>query len=514
MRIAHHLLRSRFGVYHFRLKVPADLHAAVGRTIIKISLRTSDHRAAQAYSCALSLHYAQAFAALRGAAVPKLPPSIEALRKGAGDGDLQRYEIDIDPLTLRPTKVRTDGTPEDHMAALQTLGVVFAQALPQRPTATAGQVPRVPVKTAGLSLADAIRLYEEAEAPSLKPNTWSQRTRAFESLKTFLGADTPVASITRERAGDWAHDLITRVPAGKKKAMTKRTAGNTVSHSAQLFAFLSRRGKFEGANPLRNVGEFTEHPPGEYRAYKDLRQRNPNLKSRQRNFRTTGVLISVKEGWFKDKGLKEEFAQRLAAVFGREYSIGSQDIGYAATNISVRTTEGGGPVSDCIAIFDQTYGSLRLTERLYLQIGSLLDRMRAGLEAEGEPPERLAAADSFREWLSNLLPASVEQHFPEGVHESDRCVQVFQPGSKVCMRERGQMSSEVEIIGVTLMDSKLMYQVKAAPRYPNGAPVKQWVPATHVEPSAISTDWEHGWWDTEAQEYVSGTEAEKCAGEQ
>lgn len=253
MRIAHHLLRSRSGIYHFRIKVPADLHAAVGRSIVKISLRTADHRAAQAYSCALSLHYAQAFAALRGVAVPKLPPSIEALRKGAGDGDLQRYEIDIDPLTLRPTKVRTDGTPEDHMAALQTLGVVFAQALPQRPTAPTGQAVAVPAKPAGLSLVDAIRLYAEAEAPSLKPNTWSQRTRAFESLKTFLGADTPVASITRERAGDWAHDLITRVPAGKKKAMTKRTAGNCVSHAAQLFVFLSRRGKFEGANPVKGV---------------------------------------------------------------------------------------------------------------------------------------------------------------------------------------------------------------------------------------------------------------------
>jgi len=253
MRIAHHLLRSRFGVYHFRLKVPADLHAAVGRTIIKISLRTSDHRAAQAYSCALSLHYAQAFAALRGAAMPKPPPSIEAIVASENADGRRRYEIDIDPLTLRPTKVRTDGTPEDHLAAMQTLGVVFAQALPQRPGGATGQAVAVPAKPARLSLADAIRLYEEAEAPSLKPNTWSQRTRAFESLKTFLGPNTPVASINRERAGDWAHDLITRVPAGKKKAMTKRTAGNCVSHAAQLFVFLSRRGKFEGANPVKGV---------------------------------------------------------------------------------------------------------------------------------------------------------------------------------------------------------------------------------------------------------------------
>jgi DEAD/DEAH box helicase domain-containing protein len=60
------------------------------------------------------------------------------------------------------------------------------------------------------------------------------------------------------------------------------------------------------------VEGYTETPPGEYRAYKDLRQRNPNLKSRHRNFRTTGVLISIKQPWLKARGLKEDLAARLA----------------------------------------------------------------------------------------------------------------------------------------------------------------------------------------------------------
>lgn len=250
------------------------------------------------------------------------------------------------------------------------------------------------------------------------------------------------------------------------------------------------------------VEGYTETPPGEYRAYKDLRQKNPNLKSRHRNFRTTGVLISIKLPWFKAKGLKDDLAARLAAIFGREHSIGLQDIGFAATNISVRTVDGGGTTSDCIAIFDQTYGSLRLTERLYLQFGVLLDRLRSGMEAEELPAEQIAAADAFKGWFTELAPACAVLETPNGGLDFSRYIEVFKPSSKVCMREKGQLGSEVEVIGITLMDSKLMYQVKSAPRYPTQPPVKQWVPADHVEPSAAGGDWEYGLWDTEAQEYV------------
>lgn len=254
------------------------------------------------------------------------------------------------------------------------------------------------------------------------------------------------------------------------------------------------------------VEGYNETPPGEYRAYKDLRQKNPNLKSRHRNFRTTGVLISIKQPWFKAKGLKDDFAARLAAIFGREHSIGLQDVGYAATNISVRTLDGGGATNDCIAIFDQTYGSLRLTERLYLQFDMLLDRLRSGMEAEELPDEQIAAADAFENWFADLAPACAELMPPSGGLDFSRYIEVFKPGSKVCMREKGQLGSEVEVIGITLMDSKLMYQVKSAPRFPTHAPIKQWVPADHVEPSAFSGDWEYGRWDTEAQEYVVDSE--------
>lgn len=108
-------------------------------------------------------------------------------------------------------------------------------------------------KPAGLSLSAAIQLYTESESPTLNPNTWSQRQRAFDSLKATLGEATAVSTITREQAGEWAHGLITRVPSDGGNPMTKRTAANTVSHAAQLFVFLAKRGKFEGTNPIKGV---------------------------------------------------------------------------------------------------------------------------------------------------------------------------------------------------------------------------------------------------------------------
>src|SRR5690606_37769023 len=97
---------------------------------------------------------------------------------------------------------------------------------------------------------------------------------------------------------------------------------------------------------------------------------------------------------------------RLAAIFGREHSVGLQDIGYASSNISVRTVDGGNLTHDCIAIFDQTYGSLRLTERLFLEFGTLLNRLRSGMEAEGLPEDQIASAEAFKDWFAKLEPAN------------------------------------------------------------------------------------------------------------
>lgn len=120
MRIAHHLIRVPSGVFYFRLWVPLDLQAALGRLFVQTSLRTRDARAAKVYALTLSLRYAEVFAELRGTATPK-PPRVDDIVAGAQQGTVRPYEMDVDPATLRPTRIRTDGTPQDNQAVLDAL---------------------------------------------------------------------------------------------------------------------------------------------------------------------------------------------------------------------------------------------------------------------------------------------------------------------------------------------------------------------------------------------------------
>ena len=79
---------------------------------------------------------------------------------------------------------------------------------------------------------------------------------------------------------------------------------------------------------------------GEYQSYKELQQRNPNMKARSRNFRTSGVVLCIEADWFKRGNTKLQIADRLREVFAHEYSVLPQDIGSAATNITVRDGDG------------------------------------------------------------------------------------------------------------------------------------------------------------------------------
>ena len=96
-----------------------------------------------------------------------------------------------------------------------------------------------------MTLGAAVARYEKSEAPGLKGNTWSQRQRALKSFVETIGAQTKVADIERSTAAEWGTGLI-----GDDR--TKRTAGNMVSHVAQLFELLISWGEIDG-NPVKGV---------------------------------------------------------------------------------------------------------------------------------------------------------------------------------------------------------------------------------------------------------------------
>ena len=61
MRVAHYLVRGHSGLFYFRLRVPADLRPAIGRTVIKQATGTRCPRTALAVAVMLSSAYARSF---------------------------------------------------------------------------------------------------------------------------------------------------------------------------------------------------------------------------------------------------------------------------------------------------------------------------------------------------------------------------------------------------------------------------------------------------------------------
>ena len=234
---------------------------------------------------------------------------------------------------------------------------------------------------------------------------------------------------------------------------------------------------------------------GEYHDYQELQQRNPNMRAQSRNFRTTGVVLCIDQDWFKNGDLKRSFVNKLRDIFVREYSVAPQDVA-VAWSISVQMQGSSGVHGGCVVVFDETYGSLRLTEQLYNKFNHLLDRMAVAAKADDDlQMEQLVrqVQDEVSSFTGDTLQEQL-LHAPSGYE------QVFTQGSIVCYRQAGAMAVDVEIIQPTIMEGHLMYQVKIQ-QNPRQAPVLHWVSASAVEPSANADVWGYAWWNRETQNY-------------
>ena len=255
------------------------------------------------------------------------------------------------------------------------------------------------------------------------------------------------------------------------------------------------------------VDGFIDGKTGMVHAYQDLRQRNPNMRARTRNFRTSGVVLCINQPWFKQGTAKSSVSNLLRDVFVREYSVLPQDVGSVATNITVRGVEDISSRGCCVAVFDQTYGSLRLTERLYLNFGHILDRMSAAsaVEPTNDPGDLAPLVARIREETASFETSRTlvdsSGPTPEGYE------QVFTRGSGVCWRQKGQIAVDVEILQPTLMSGELMYQVAAMPK-PGSSPVRHWIPASLLEPSGTG-DWNYAWWNRATETYEDLPDSEE-----
>ena len=241
---------------------------------------------------------------------------------------------------------------------------------------------------------------------------------------------------------------------------------------------------------------------GKEHTYQDLRQRNPNLRSRTRNFRTSGVVLCINRPWFRRETTRRWASDALREVFVREYSVLPHDVGSAATRISLPGVDGFEPKGCCVAIFDQIYGSLRLTEKLFLDFEHILNRLYSGTESTRDSDELVTLVGRIREEFTTFAAGAVLSGAGGSVPSGYE--QVFTKGSHVCARQMGQLGEEVEIIQPTLMDGTLMYQVQV-PARPGRPPVRRWIDARFLEPSG--GEWNYAWWNRGTEEYEEPPES-------
>lgn len=250
MRLAHHLWRDTSGIWYFRVVVPRRLRESLGRSLIKQSLRTRDPIQARAWSYVLSAKCAQIFA-MAGQGGRDMgdfqlfgdddDDDDDDNQPGAGNDLAQRLGLIVTKWEVETPdghKLRTDGSRRDNRDGLVALRTLL-EARPLAGGAVAGS------SVNRMTLNEAIKDYAEVEGAALKPNTWSQRSRALQAFAETIGGHLRIGAITRPMASQWSDGLLR---SGKSKVYV----ANCVSHVAQLFETLVTKGHLT-TNPVKGL---------------------------------------------------------------------------------------------------------------------------------------------------------------------------------------------------------------------------------------------------------------------
>lgn len=235
--------------------------------------------------------------------------------------------------------------------------------------------------------------------------------------------------------------------------------------------------------------------PGGTHLYKDLRAQNPAMTRKQRDFRTTGVLVRIDEDWFSGGTPSASLARRVVAdglkdLLARDRSIAPQDIDAVSTNIAVVGSAGPQRVTDCVVIYDAVYGGLRLTEDLFVEFQEYTKQLIRAAEMAGDDAlVPMDIAQRLSEWADGLEEPGAgpiaQINIPSG------WMQIYKPGSELATYYNNTLISVT--LGApqlfTFGDSSML--VYAHER--NGG--IQMV--THAQLQPVGQDWQWALWNPE-----------------
>ena len=123
----------------------------------------------------------------------------------------------------------------------------------------------------------------------------------------------------------------------------------------------------------------------------------------RREFDTTGVLLRIGAEWAEWAPPRAEIARWLKEVLRYDQSIASWDVENSsdAMTIKSRAKPDGETVANGILIYDETHGSLRLTEALFHHFRRYMQMLERAVEMESEQlPQEVV--QNLNEWAAGL----------------------------------------------------------------------------------------------------------------
>ena len=238
--------------------------------------------------------------------------------------------------------------------------------------------------------------------------------------------------------------------------------------------------------------------------YREERAKNPNMRRKQRDFRTTGVVVKIEEEWFSNSSVRREVAEGLRDLLARDRSIAPQDIDSAHTNIALLTEAGLRPMTDIVVIYDSVYGSLRLTESLFDEFGRFIERLVLGTRlSQGDGIVSADTADLMDSWSRGLSVDSIDAYGDDApqIDVPVGWLRVFKPGSVVGIYSQSELHDR-ELVEPRYIDdpfnpgSQVLYYSYKDDRNRNGV---SYTPADGVVRSGH--DWDWVLWNPDTGEY-------------
>ena len=194
-------------------------------------------------------------------------------------------------------------------------------------------------------------------------------------------------------------------------------------------------------------------------------------------------------------------AEGLHDLLLRSFPVSPSDVDFAATNISPVRDGQRHAVSDVIAIYDATHGSLRLSEPLYDKLELLLERLRKAVNMTPKEldlvPEEIVS--SLEEWHKTLRTETEDDFFAlvNARQNANGWLQIYSPGSIVAKRDTQGILRDIEIVGPEFVaidgPPKLFYRYKVTG---SGTAL-----AVGDAIEAVGDQWSISYWNPSTNEY-------------